>query len=148
MSLRDRIRRATLKGNGRTVTYTIQDEGEDLIIELREPSYAAKMEIFKAYQDHDGEQPEDAPADDPNKDYALTPIEQSFAIICACCYEPGDDEPLFSMDDIAEVMQSSGDWLQELANACSKVMMGKEGERLLAELKEKELKEAAGDKGK
>lgn len=124
-ALRDRIRRATLQNPGVVHIFTLHDEEGELKIEVREPSYAAKMSLAQWAQS-DGQQPEDAPTDDPRKEYEPTPLEQGLRAISACCYEPGGSEPLFTMDDIDALQESRGDWLNDLAMCCYKVMAGKD----------------------
>lgn len=119
MSIREKLRAATLGKAPREETYTLTIDGEQLAIEIREMTFGAKMALFGG--EWDGEQPEDAPQDDTAKVYDLTDNDRGLMMMIASCYVAGTDELVYEASDLALLKGAVGTWLTDLMQLTSKV---------------------------
>lgn len=112
MSIRNKLRQATLGKKGKSLTYELDLDGEKIELEVREMSFGAKLKLHS--QEWDGEQPKDAPQDDAQKEYEISDEDRVLLMVVASCYVPGTEELVFERSDVELMRNAYGSWVQDL----------------------------------
>ena len=93
--------------NQRKKLVTLEADGEQIAVEVRQPSIAVRTRIGKVSKvDSNGEARD------------IEAIEEGRLLaVCECCFDPESGEKLFSMQDRDSLFKQAG-WYDQLANEC------------------------------